>query len=244
MNYDVSALCGHWPFRYLRGSAAADRLRAYERLGFYGGCMASLDAVFYNDPWEADSRLLRELEGSGWRLAMCVDPGLPWMEEAVRHARSLGAAHIRLYPGIHRYCAGEAEPVLRLAAELGMTVTVTARLEDARLTHLLEQQEVSGEAFAALVGAYPGTKVLLSGFYLGELTQLGAVPDNLWADTAGLCHGLEPVEELLAAGFPLERLTFGSLSPLQCVQSYLLNLPEEHRDRLLRENPRKFLEVE
>lgn len=242
MNYDLSAFCGHWPFRRLRRASLDGRLEEYACLGFSGGCMSSLDAIFYNDPWEADEPLLNMLAGTGWHPAICVNPCIPWWELAVEEAHRLGARHLRLYPGIHRYGAESAEPVFRLAEKLGMAVIVTARMEDDRLCYLLEQQPVRLEDYTALCRVSPRVPVLFSGFYIEELTKLENVPPNLWADTAGLCHGLRPVEELTGSGFPAWRLVFGSLSPLQCVHSHVLNLPKAEADAILSHNPKLFLE--
>lgn len=243
MNYDFSAFSGHWPYRFLRRSGASEQLREYEAIGFSGGCMSSLDAIFYNDPWEADGPLLRALSGTGWALAMCVNPRLPWTEQAVRHARSLGVMHLRLYPGIHHYPLDSAAELCRLADELRMTVIITGRMEDPRLCYLLDQRPVSGSECLALAARFPGVSFLLTGFYLSELMGCCPVPDNLWTDTSGLCHGLYPVQELIGGGFPPEKILFGSLSPLQCLHSHLLNLPENYKTNILSTNPKRFLEV-
>lgn len=243
MNYDFSAFSGHWPYRFLRRSGISEQLREYEALGFSGGCMSSLDAIFYNDPWEADGPMLQALSGTGWKLAMCVNPQLPWTEQAVRHAHGLGVRHLRLYPGIHHYPLDSAAELCRLAEELHMAILITGRMEDERLCYLLNQHSVSAEACIALAAQFPNVPFLLSGFYLNELMGCCSVPDNLWTDTSGLCHGLNPVQELIKGGFPDEKILFGSLSPLQCLHSHLLNLPREHQTDILSTNPRRFLEV-
>ena len=242
MNYDVSAFSGHWPYRHLRRSTISEQLAEYERLRFSGGCMSSLDAIFYNDPWEADEPQLRALSGTGWKLAMCVNPLLPWTEPAVRHAHGLGVRHLRLYPGIHRYSIHAAAEVCALAEELNMTVIITGRLEDERLYYLLDQRPVSIADCIALAAQFPNVPFLLSGFYLSELTGL-SIPQNLWIDTSGLCHGLCPVQALIEGGFPPEKILFGSLSPLQCLHSHLLNLPEDRKSDILSTNSKHFLEV-
>ncbi len=242
MNYDLSAFCGHWPFRKLRLASLDEQLAEFARLGISGGCMSSLDAIFYNDPWEADEPLCHALAGTAWHPAICVNPRLPWWELGVEKAYALGVRRLRLYPGIHRYGAESAESVFRLAEKLGTALIITARMEDDRLCYLLEQQPVCLEDYAALCWAYPRVPALFSGFYGGELAELKDPPPNLWADTAGLCHGLWPIEKLTEQGFPLQRLVFGSMSPLQCVQSHLLNQPKSAADAILSYNPKLFLE--
>lgn len=243
MNYDFSAFSGHWPYRFLRGSSVTEQLAEYKQLGFSRGCMSSLNAIFYNDPWEADGPLLKVLSGTGWKLAMCVNPRLPWTEQSIRHAHSLGVRHMRLYPGIHRYPLGTADEICRLAEQLQMTVIITGRMEDPRLCYLLDQQSVCAADCFTLAQQHPMTKFLLTGFYGGEISGHGAVPENLWTDTSGLCHGLHPVQTLIEAGFPSDKILFGSLSPLQCLHSHLLNLPEFNKTDILSTNPKRFLEM-
>lgn len=240
MRYDFGAFAGHWPFRYLRLGELGRQLEVLKELGIEGGIVSSLEAVFYNDPWEGDERLLARLP-EGWKLAMCVNPRLPWSETAMDAAREKGVAALRLYPGIHGYGAAEAAGICAQAERLGMAVLVTARLEDDRLSYLLKQEAVAAEDWCALAEKHPCVPFVLSGFYLHELEGL-KLPGNVWADTAGLCHGLDPAGQLLAAGFPGERLLFGSFSPLQCAVSHLLNLPAAERERILTENPRRFWE--
>lgn len=243
MNYDVSAFSGHWPFRHLRRSSLPELLDESAQLGISGGWMSSLDAIFYNDPWEADELLLDALTGTGWKLAMCANPRLPWMEDTVCHAGRLGVRCLRLYPGIHRYRPQEAESLCRLAGELGMCVILTGRMEDERLCYLLEQQRVRVDECAELAKEFPDVPFLLSGFYLSELSCPEAIADNLWTDTAGLCHGLEPIRALIESGYPRERIVFGSLAPLQSVHSHLLNIPREEQTAILSANPKRLLEV-
>lgn len=244
MYYDFSAFTGHWPYRRIRNSGLADQLLLHRESGISGGVMSSLNAIFYNDPREADFPLLEALPEQ-WSLAMCVNPALPWATDAIRQAYPMGIRFLRLYPGLHRYSleAPAVHRVCDLAANLGMTVILTARMEDDRLCYLLEQQPVSATGCIRLARKWPDTTFLLSGFYLGELAKALPLPGNVWADTAGLCHGLDPVSDLLCAVFPADKLVFGSFAPLQCMESHLLNLPESKTKTILSENGQRLLEV-
>ena len=225
MRYDFAAYTGHWPFRRLRQGALSQVLEKYKKAGFSGGCISSLEAIFYNDPWEADGLLLDALQGTGWELALCVDPTLPWWEQRLREAREKGVRFVRLYPGIHGYDIRDTEPLWKVAEELGVTLLITARLEDERLCRLLDQGCVPIEDCAAMAERFPQVRTVLSGFYRQELHALTTWTDNLWADTCGLRHG--PLEK------HYDRIVFGSGFPLHCLESHLLNLPEAASAKIL-----------
>ena len=218
MRYDYAAYTGHWPFRKLRQGDLSQVLEKYKTAGFSGGCISSLDAIFYHDSWEADGPLLDAIRDTGWELALCVDPTLPWWELRLREARELGVRFLRLYPGIHGYDIRDTEPLWKVAEELGVTVLITARLEDERLCRLFDQGRVSIEDCAAMAERFPRVRTILSGFYRHELLALTHWPDNLWTDTSGLRHG--------SLDKHYDRAVFGSGFPLQCLESHLLNLPE------------------
>ncbi len=222
MLFDFGCFTGHWPYRRLRRGSLENCRADLAAAGVGGGLMASLDAVFYNDSWEGDGPLLEALSGTGFSLAICLNPALPWWRLRLGEAARAGARAVRLYPGIHGYPLEAAEELCREAGELGLGVIVTARMEDQRLQYLLRQEPVSPREAAGLAKKCPGTQVILSNFYLSELEGLSG--ENLWADTAGLCHGLFPFENL---EFPRERLLFASFAPLQCPESAVCNLPEE-----------------
>ena len=236
MNYDFSFFSGHWPFRCLRKSALPG--------AGWGGVMSSLDAIFYNDPREGDAPLLEALP-ENWQLAMCINPRLPWMESALREFHTRGVRFGRLYPCIHGYDLNDPAllSLCDAASELGMTLILTARMEDDRLCWLFKQRPVPAEDCLTLAPKYPKVNFVLSHFYLSELSACMPLPGNVWSDTVGLCHGLNPVEDLLNAEFPLEKLVFGSFSPLECAESHLLNLPDAYKNRMLSENGQCLMEV-
>lgn len=236
MRYDFTAFTGHWPFRHLRQGALEAVLEKYREAGFSGGVISSLEAIFYNDPWEADGPLLERLRGTGWELAMCLDFRLPRWEDRMSEARSMGIRFVRLYPGIHGYSILDTAPLWKVAEELGMTILITARLEDERLCRLLDQGQVPLMDCAAMAWRFPRVPAVVSGFYLGELRSLTSWPENLWTDTTGLRHG--PLMD------HWDRMVFGSGFPLNCMESHLLNLPEPARQLALETNPRILLPTE
>ena len=233
MRYDFAAFTGHWPFRRLRQGALTAVLQKYREAGFHGGVVSSLEAIFYQDPWEADGPLLEQLRGTGWEPAMCLNPRLPCWEDRMKEARAAGIRFARLYPGIHGYSILDTGALWEMAGRLDMKLLITARMEDERLCYLLEQGRVPIADCAAMAQRFPGVSAVLSGFYLGELRGLDCWPENLWTDTVGLRHG------------PLtghwDRMVFGSGFPLNCLESHLLNLPEPAREAALETNPLTLL---
>lgn len=230
MQYDFTAFTGHWPFRRLRQGTLKAVLEKYREAGFSGGVISSLEAIFYNDPWEADGPLLEQLRGTGWEVAMCLNPRLPRWEDRMAEARAAGVRFARLYPGIHGYSILDTAPLWELAQKLNITLLITARLEDERLCYLLDQGRVPVEDCAAMARRFPRVQAVLSGFYLAELRGIASWPENLWTDTAGLRHG--PLTD------HWERMVFGSGFPLNCLESHLLNLPESATQTALETNPR------
>ena len=229
MPYDFTAFTGHWPFRRMRQSSLEAVLEKYRAAGFTGGVISSLDAIYYNDPWEADGPLVEQLRGTGWEIAMCLDPTLPRWEDRMAEAWAAGVRFVRLYPGIHGYSILNTAALWEQAGKLGMTLLITARLEDERLCRLLRQEQVPVADCAHMAGKYPGVTVVLSEFYLPELRSLTSWPDNLWTDTSGLRHG--PLQE------HWDRMVFGSGFPLNCLESHLLNLPDSAAECGLETNP-------
>lgn len=61
MYLDAAAFCGHWPYYRLRNASLEQMLEQYRAANIDGGLMSSLDAVFYQDPWEADEQLVAAL---------------------------------------------------------------------------------------------------------------------------------------------------------------------------------------
>ena len=237
MNADLCAFAGNWPFRRLRRGSLEDVLADHAARGITGGLMSSLDAISYNDPWEANGPLLAALSGTGWRLAMAADPTLPRCGARLERGVRAGAAAVRLYPGVHGYgldspCVSD---LLRAAEDMRLPVLITVQLEDPRLEYLLRQRPVDTALLPELAARHPRAALVASCCPRALLPEAG--PENLWADTAGLGQALFPLEDL---PFPAERLLFGSCAPLQCLDSALLDIPPERREQILALGPERF----
>lgn len=241
MYFDAAAFCGHWPYHHVRNSGVEQMLERYHAAGIDSGLMSSLDAVFYQDPWEADGQLVAALAGSNWRAALSVNPMMPWAEQLLTQGKHAGAAAVRLYPCVHDYAEDDPRVVAlcRLAGELGLPVVITNRMLDPRICYLLNQREPETARISNLVRLCENTRFLVSNCVSKEMQELSPLTDNLWLDTAGLRQDffLETQQNIAP-----DRFLFGSFAPLQCMHSSLCLIPEELRQQLLCDNIRAFLE--
>lgn len=240
MYFDAGAFCGHWPYYYLRESQLPQVLELLKKLDIDGGLMSSLDAIFYNDSWEADGPLIEALKGTNWRVAMSVNPMLPWAKDLVRRGADAGAAAVRLYPCIHGYDEDDERVVelCRLAGELGLPVIVTLRMEDERMLYLLQQRNPDFARIRSLAQQCDGAKFLLSNCLTHQVDELLPLPANVWFDTAGFKGEFYLEDQNI---IPPERILFGSFAPLQSPQSAVLSVPEVSKICMMRDNLLAFL---
>lgn len=242
MYLDAAAFCGHWPYYRLRNASLEQMLEQYRAANIDGGLMSSLDAVFYQDPWEADEPLVEALAGTNWRVAMSVNPMMPWAEQLLSQGKQAGVGAVRLYPCVHNYEEDDPRVVAlcRKAGELGLPVIVTTRMMDRRVCYLLNQRDPDMGRIGNLARQCEGTRFLVSNCVVKEAQALLPLPGNLWLDTAGLRVDffLETQQDI-----PSERFLFGSFAPLQCVGSSMSLIPDEMKRQLMRDNAQAFLET-
>ncbi len=240
MYLDAAAFCGHWPFYRVRNGNLGQMLARYRAAGIDGGVMSSLDAVFYQDPWEADGELVAALAGTNWRVAMSVNPIMPWAEQLLLQGKQAGVGAVRLYPCVHGYDEDDPRVVAlcRKAGELGLPVIMTTRMIDRRVCYLLNQRDPDMGRICHLIRQCEGTRFLVSNCLAGEVKALLPLPENLWLDTAGLRTDfyIETQQDI-----PPERFLFGSFAPLQCIGSAMCLISEDMNQQIMHDNARAFL---
>lgn len=241
MYFDAAAFCGHWPYYHVRNAGLGQMLERYRAAGIESGLMSSLDAVFYQDPWEADRELVKALTGTDWRVAMSVNPTMPWAEQLLAQGKEAGVGAVRLYPCIHGYEEDDPRVVelCKRAGELGLPVLITARMEDGRMCYLHEQRNPDMGRISRLALKCGQTKFLVSNALVAEAKALLPLPENLWLDTAGfrVDFFLETQQDILP-----ERFLFGSFAPLQCISSAICVIPEDKKQQFMCENAQAFLD--
>ena len=67
---DFNGFAGNWPFFRVRNNTVEKLAKLHSRCGIEGGFVSSLEAIFYQDPWEAELELSRQLEGTPYIQAI------------------------------------------------------------------------------------------------------------------------------------------------------------------------------
>ncbi len=248
--FDACGLWGNWPFRLIPNHTVADLKAMHQRYGITGGCVASLESVFYNDPMESEERLAAELAGTEYRQVITVNPTLPAFDEMIDEAvERFDVAAVKIVPGYHGYRLTDdcMETLHKVLVKHHLPLYVVRRIEDVRLNYLVLPREPDNEEFTALAKAMPDVKLLFCGFSGWEMLPFAPLckecPNvyfemSLFKNGVGwMPYGLEQ--------FPADRLLFGSSYPFYVMRTQVMNveetgLSEEIQKKLYSENAEAF----
>ena len=220
---DLNCFSGNWPFHKVRYNTVEKLIQRHRRCGIEGGIISSCEAIFYQDPYEAELSLSKELAGTGYYHAMTLNPTLPaWKDDLRRCVEVLGIKAVRLVPGYHGYLLTDdvINQVISATQEYKLPLLLTLRTEDDRTTWMLKPRPIPIDEVKAFLESHQDTPTLLANIRLNEiaaLTDLFAARNNLFADTSGFMRGLFPVD----TAYPLVngQLVFGSAAPRNEIQS-------------------------
>lgn len=240
---DVNSLIGHWPFRKLYKNTFEDLKSAHRENDIDYGYVASLDSIFYNDPFEGDEDLHKILEGSKYKHVLTINPLLPSFEYDIeRGIEKFDIKGVRVYPTYHGYNL-DNENFLRLCSILkkyDLPLFLPLRMEDIRMNHLIRPQNLAlYDLQAFLIDHMDNTVVLLTAYSaeIAGLKDLINESPNFFFDTSGLKDGLFKIESLLVDFIP-EKILYGSLYPLYTMKSTKLlidwaDISQDIEDRIL-----------
>ncbi|MDY3287072.1 MAG: hypothetical protein SOX31_10990 [Eubacteriales bacterium] len=229
MNHlDCGCFVGAWPFHKIRHPSFADLRALHMKNGISGGFVSSTDAIFWNDPWEAELDLAKALKGfPSYRHVMTVNPTLPGVwDDLERAVRSLSVAGVRVLPGFHGYALSDdcAKPLWDWLRRHRLPLFISMRVEDERVTHLFHPRSLTVSEVDAFLKAEIGFPVVVSNVRDNELPALRdtilARPD-VFADAAGFKGSLFFLDDLAPTGL-LPRVVYGSYAPVHCLKSTLL----------------------
>jgi predicted TIM-barrel fold metal-dependent hydrolase len=251
---DTNVYVSRWPFRRIPGDDTAGLVEMLRAHGVVQAWAGSFDGVFHKDVGAVNARLAEECRARGDGLLVpfgTVNPKLPdWEEDLRRCQEEYRMPGIRLHPNYHAYTLDDPAFVrlLQMACERGLIVQLAAWMEDER--HQNPLMPVPTVDFAPLAGLLEKLGnlriVLLNTVHvpgdrrLPPLVKAGQVFFDL--------AKLELIESLakLLGQVPVERILFGSYSPMLYFESTLLKLRESvlsetQTRKILEGNARRLL---
>jgi predicted TIM-barrel fold metal-dependent hydrolase len=230
---DCNISVGHWPFRHHDGQETSSIPAQCERLrekGLTQGWAGSIEGIFQRDVFLVNEILRDRCEEYSNSLLLpvfTINPALPsWEHDLSRCPVLHDFRVIRLHPNYHGYTLDDPRflKLLEAATEAKFLVQVTAQMEDERTQHpLMQVKPVNLKPLSAALKKAPDARVMvLNANRTMSMTALQGCP--VWIDIAML-EGVGGVENLLR-DWPLDRLVFGSHSPLFYWEAAKLKLQE------------------
>lgn len=221
--FDCNCFSGNWPFHKVRYNTVAKIAQLHKRCGIEGGIISSCEAVFYQDPYEAELSLSKELVGTNYSHAMTLNPTLPgWKDDLRRCVEVLGVKAVRLVPGYHGYTLADdlIEEVCAALRQYSLPLILTLRIEDERTTWMINPRFIPVTEVKTFLETYTDIPTLVANVRINESADLAPVFEtrqNLFIDTAGFMRGLFPVDT--AYPYVKGQMVFGSNAPMSEMQS-------------------------
>jgi hypothetical protein len=252
---DTHVYLSRWPGRRVPGDQPEELVSGLRKQTVVQACAGSFDALLHKDIGAVNERLAADCTKYGQGLLLpfgAVNPMLPdWEEDLRRCHETFRMPGIRVHPNYHSYTLGDPvfSRLLRVSAERNLIVQIAAWMEDER-TQLpaLQAQIVDLQPLAMLLESVPKARVMvLNGF----VRLSGQLPwerikrfDNVLFDFAMLeqLMGLK----VLVDAIGVERVVFGSYSPMFYFESAFLKLREgdlspSQSEAVLRGNAARWL---
>ncbi len=240
---DMNCFIGNWPFFRIRCNSVEKLQKLHSDAGITGGLISSLEAVFYQDPYEAELQLAEQIKGTAYRHAMILNPALPaWQDDLRRCAKELKISAVRLMPGYHGYTLTDPvmDQVAAVLMELNLPLVITMRVRDERTAWIVQPNNIPMTDVTYFVNKHRGLPVLLAGIRVAEIGQL--TPDrvsweNLYVEISCFKDGFQPLEDAWAKEYVRGHIFFGSSAPMFEIQVPLLqmetaDIPQQDKEKI------------
>lgn len=175
--FDCNCFTGNWPFFKVRYNTV-EKIRAlHQRISITGGFISACESIFYQDPYEAELALARELEGTPYYHTMILNPTLPgWQADLKRGVEELHIKAVRLMPTYHKYALSEpvVNEVCAAVKAYGLPLLLTLRLRDERCMYMFQADFVDKDDVAAFLNQHKDVVTLLTDASAYELEQFAS----------------------------------------------------------------------
>ncbi len=239
---DFNCYCGNWPFFRVRYNTIEKIAQLHSRCGIEGGFISAIEAIFYQDPYEAELQLAKQLEGTPYMHAMILNPMIPgWKDDFNRGVKNLNIRAVRLMPGFHGYTL--ADPVLNEVCDLlranHLPLILTLRIRDERTAWMFSPRKLEVQEVADFLNKYADIITILGCSRAKECIELKAQfknRTNLFTEVSGFKDGNYAVENVSnEIGF--NHIIYGSSAPLLEMQSTTIivdraKLPEDTKAKI------------
>lgn len=251
---DTNVNLSRWPFRRVRGDDTPGLVAHLKQKGVKQAWAGSFDGLLHEDIAAVNERLAEEcrLHGRGFLVPFgSVNPALPDWEEDLRRCHEVHKMPgLRLQPNYQGYTLDDPkfERLLRMAAERKLLVQMAYKMEDERTHHpLLKIPPVDVGPLPKLLEKIRGLRFMI----VNGLRYLAGDPLTTLAPVESVTFEISMLEgagilSRLGERISLERVLFGSYSPLFIFESAALKVQEGglgpvQRKNLFTENARKLL---
>ena len=261
MFIDANTYAGHWPFRMLKNNTVQAVCDNAEKNGITHVVIASLNAIFYKDPFDGNRELMEEIKECKTNVKILplavVNPTYTGWEKYARQAIKDGFCGFEICPQYHGYSMKPtsngyrriypAEDVMKLAKELNVPVRICTGFENFRQRHFMDiPTDITGDELYTLFSEVPGTSAIITCTGAGALGEkmFGYIKehDNIFFDISRIEGHVSSGAKDAAEFIGCEHLCFGTLAPFHYVQANMVKLGylKEFKDKGLEDNVRKI----
>ena len=234
---DFNCYTGNWPFFRVRCNSIAKLTELHSRCNIEGGFVSACEAIFYQDPFEAELLLSKELAGTPYMQAMVLNPTIPgWKEEIDRCVTQLNIKAIRLTPGFHGYALTDPvmDEVNDMLRKYRLPLLLTLRIRDERSSWMVHPRKISLDEISAYLDKSTDIITILSCLRMNEMGKLKDYfigRSNLFTDISGFKDGNFAIERACNI-IGSEHILYGSSAPLLNLHSTTIlvdqaDLPQE-----------------
>lgn len=229
---DFNCYIGTWPFFKIRKNSFEDLKNLHQKNGINEAYVSSLNSVFYNDPYEGDLDLRKEVCGEGYHIVQTLNPMLPGsipsLERGISELKTEG---VKVFPGFHGYDLNcpEMKALTDKLREYKLPLFIVLRGDDERFTYMFAPGKVEPESIRKFVYDNRDLEIYLCNIKInevGDLKDMFLELPNVYYDFSGLKGGVFPEEKLEELGVS-NKGRYGSMWPLYCMKSSLLTYTNE-----------------
>ncbi len=241
---DCNVIVGNWPFRKFRDNTIEKIEELHQKYGISGGFVSSAEAIFYNDPMEADLDLSRALEGkANYRHVVTVNPLLPGACANIKRAvRELNPAGVRIYPHYHGFqlhCP-ELEAVCDILREHKLPLFLNLRMDDLRAEYMVYSKEAPIWELIGFCQRHTDFPIIICNARASEYRYIYSMlshQENICFDVCGFKDGIFAIESMYNSGM-CDWLVYGSNAPVFVMAaSYLIvnadPIPEDAKAKIM-----------